>query len=465
MIFRKLTSENKVPIIIPWLIACTFFMQMLDGTVLNTALPSIAREFGESPFEIQSVVISYLLSVAFFLPLSGWVADYFGTKKVFAVAISIFTLGSLFCAASYTLNALVLSRIFQGLGGALMAPVGRLIIVKLYPRSQLVRVLSFVVIPALLGPLLGPVLGGFMVEFLTWHWIFLINIPVGILAFIICLLKMPNIKEKNLHPFDWIGFCSIAIAIVLFSLAAENGDIVKMQPLYRAIIICISILLLNFYWFYSRQKPKPLFRRQLFDFKSFRIGMLGNILARIGGGSIPFITPLFLQVGLGFSPSQTGMMLLTVGVSGIIGKYFVNGLVERFGYRKFLSINTFILGLFITSGFLVTASTPYWLIVLVFFAFGFVNSLQFTAMTTLVLIDLPKDYVSEGNTLLSVVIQVSMSLGVSVGASMLGFFSDTPLLGHNSSVIEGFNLTYLGMGIITMLSSLSFLPTPKNAGK
>ncbi len=439
-------------------------MQMLDGSILNTALPAIASSINENPLKIQSIIVAYLLSIAFFLPLSGWLADRFGSKKVFIYAIAIFSLGSLFCAASENLQELVWSRIFQGLGGALMVPVGRLIIIKLYPREQMVRVLSFIMLPALIGPLIGPVVGGFLVEYLNWHWIFLINIPFGLAAIFLCILYMPDVREQHPIKFDWFGFLLFAGAIILMSLSAENTDTVRITPEHKIIMFLTAAFLLGFYWFYSKRISHPLFNTDLFKNISFKVGIIGNLLARLGGGSMPFITPLFLQVGLRFSPSAAGLMMLTTGISGIFAKYFVERLLHFFGYRTFLSINTFLLGSLMCCAVFVDRHSSNELIILILFCFGFVNSLQFTAMTTLTLIDLPKAQTSGGNSLLSVVMQVSMSFGISLGAFVLGRFSNGYAHG-STEMVTAFHWTYLIIGIITVLTTLSFLFTPKNAGR
>lgn len=451
------------PRILPWLIAGAFFMQMLDGTILNTALPSIAHSIGESPLQIQGIVVAYFLTVAFLLPLSGWLADRFGSKHIFSIAIVLFVLGSTFCALSNTLLQLTLSRVFQAIGGAMMVPVGRLIVLKVYPKKELIRMLSFIMLPALLGPLIGPVVGGFLVEYLSWHWIFLINIPIGLICLGLTWWKMPEVGKNEIYPFDWLGFFAFSVAILLVSIVANDNQLMDVQGYHKLYYLAVALILIVYFWYHAKRAKHPLFHPDLFKIRSFVVGALGSIFSRIGVGGLPYLAPLLMQVGLGFSPSKSGMMVLTLGIAAIIAKQLVEPVLKLFGYRKFLFANTIFIGCLMCCFALITTATPDWALVLLLFAIGSVNSLQFTAMATLALIDLPNSRASEGNSLVSVVMQISMSIGVGVTALLLCSFA--PSLTHEPEVMSGFHKTYMVMGLFTILSSVNFLFVKKNAGE
>ena len=455
--------RNLPPKSVPWIIACAFFMQMLDGTILNTALPSIAYSISESPLHIQSIIISYFLTVAFLLPLSGWLADRFGSRKIFGFAIIIFTVGSILCSMSNTLMQLVLARIFQAAGGALMVPVGRLIVLKIYPKDQLIRVLSLIVLPALIGPLLGPVIGGFIVEYYTWHWIFLINVPIGILCLWANFTKMPDTREEEIYPFDWAGFIPFAIATLLLCIATNDSKLLETSLLLKFAMIVVAAVFLSLYWIHARKKIRPLFSPKLLKIPSFTIGAITGIFSRIGITGLPYLAPLLLQVGLGISPSKAGMMILTLSISALIARYFVENVLNFFGYRNFLFYNTILQGLLFCCFGFINEQTPYFLTIILFYVVGTSNSFQFASMATLSLIDLPKRYSSEGNALTSVMMQIAATVGIGIAAAILNFFSLPGQSGYE--LLPAFHTTFIILGIFTILTSVNFLFTPKNAGK
>lgn len=456
------SSFETPPAIIPWLISLAFFMQMIDGSILNTALPEIARDIGENPLQIQSVVVAYMLTIAAILPMTGWLAEKVGAKKVFLYALGVFTVGSIMCAGSYSLATLVLSRVFQGVGGALMAPIGRLIILKLYPKKQLVKIMSLIVLPALLGPILGPPLGGFMVQFLSWHWIFLINIPIGVFAIGLCYIKMPEVPRAEIKKFDWFGFLSLSAAIVLICLSASQSTVLPLIYTHKIVMFIAAVILLGLFWAHVNRSSKPLFSQKLVEVRSFVAGIVGNLFCRLGFSAMPLLIPLLLQVELGISPAKTGTLMLATGVASIVGKFGIEKLLNVLGYRKLLMINTTLIGVIICCFCFIGRSTPEATIFGLLFVLGFVNSIQFTAMNTLTIIDLPKKYESEGNSMQSIVMQVAMALGVSIGASVLNVFEGVY---DGDNLLRAFRLTFISMGVFTALSSFSFLLTPKNAGE
>ncbi len=466
MTFTSETLSPQSARVLPWLVAVAFFMQMLDGTILNTALPTMAGELGVDPLRMQSVVIAYMLTCALLIPASGWISDRFGIRRVFIFAIFLFTLGSLFCALSPRLEYLVFSRVLQGIGGALMVPVGRLAVIRAYPRHQLIQVLSFITIPGMIGPLMGPVAGGFLVQYATWHWIFLINIPVGLIGGLLAMRYLPALASESFWTFDWKGFLLFSGAMVLVSFAMEGLGELHL-PKAQSVIMCIlGLLLLTFYWVRAAHMEHPLFSARLFRVRSFGVGILGNLFARLGSGAMPFMLPLFLQLALGFSPMMAGLTMVPSAVAGILGKNMINTLVARFGFRLFLSVNTLILGMLMASFSLIGAHTPYPLLLLLMAVFGVINAMQFTAMNSVTLIDLDNADSGSGNSLLSVTMQVSATCGVAMAAALLdGFsaaFGETPTQAQLQSV---FSSSFVWVGIINIITSLIFTQTPRDTGK
>jgi EmrB/QacA subfamily drug resistance transporter len=454
--------------LLPWVIAIAFFMQTLDGTILNTTLPTMARDMGESPLRMQSVVIAYMLTVALLIPASGWLADRFGTRRAFLAAIVVFSLGSLLCALSPSLPWLVAARIVQGVGGALLLPVGRLAILRAYPRSELLKVLSFVTIPGLVGPLVGPPLGGWLVEVASWHWVFLINLPVGVLGVFAALRVMPDLRGAAGQRFDWPGFVTFSLGLVLVTLGLQGlGEHAISAPL-SILLVMGGLAAMAAYWVHAARADRPLFSLRLFEIPTFSVGILGNLFARLGSGAMPFLTPLFLQVGLGYSPSAAGLTMVPTVVGAMLIKFFAEPVIRRFGYRRVLVVNTLLLGSAIAGFALVDAATPHALILLYLGAFGVINSMQFTAMNTLTLGDLDDVRASSGNSLLSVVMQLSMSLGVAAaGALLAGFASTTTapaVTPRSAGLLHTFHATYLCMGALSALAAGIFFQLGRREG-
>ena len=457
----KANKQIVPPKILTWLISGAFFMQMIDSTILNTALPDVAKSLGEEPLEMQSIIVAYMLTVAFLLPLSGWISDRIGAKNAFLSAIIIFTTGSACCAYSSTMTELVISRVFQGIGGSLMVPVGRLIVLRIYPKKDFVKVLSFILLPASLGPILGPPLGGFLAEYLSWHWIFLINIPIGIITFMLAKIKMPYIEKEEIEKFDWLGFFAFSIAVIMIILSSSQTKIVEFSLQAKFLMFGMALLLLAFFWFHINRSKHPLFHVALLKVPSFRVGLIGNMFSRLGFSAMPLLIPLLLQVGLGFSPSKSGLYILVIGVFSVIGRFKVSQLVNKLGFRLVLIFNTIAVGMVILCFSFIDIETKPYVIFIILAMLGIVNSIQFSSMNSLTLIDLPKKFSAEGNSLLSVVMQVCVTLGISTSATMLNFFESS----SNIDTLNAFRYTFLVMGCATILSSASFLFTPRDAGK
>ncbi|GAB7126080.1 multidrug transporter subunit MdtD [Silvimonas sp. JCM 19000] len=453
--------------LLPWIVAIAFFMQMLDGTILNTALPAMAATLNESPLRMQSVVIAYLLTVALLIPASGWIADRFGTRRVFFGAILLFSLGSLCCAQAPTLTMLVLARIVQGLGGALMVPVGRLVILRAYPRARLVEVLSFVTLPGMVGPLVGPTLGGWLVEYASWHWIFLINIPVGVIGCAATWKFMPDLRAAPgaMSRFDTMGFIFFGAAMVLISIALEGLGELHLAHARVMLLLMAGLACLAAYWLHAARNEHPIFRLQLFHTHTYAVGILGNLFARLGSGAMPFLMPLLLQVGLAYSPSKAGMTMIPVAASAMFAKAIAKPLIERLGYRVLLTANTLLLGCLMISFATISNVTPYPMLLLHLAIFGAVNSMQFTAMNTVTLIDLSDVDASSGNSLLSVVMQLSVSLGVAAAAALLAGFANEYVHPTQPQLLESFHYTFMCVGVMAMLAAGIFLQLPPTSGK
>ena len=448
--------------LVPWIVATALFMQTLDGSILNTALPAMAHSLNESPLRMQSTIIAYLLTMAVLIPASGWLSDHFGSRRVFVIAIALFTTGSLLCALSPTLDWLVASRVVQGVGGALMMPVGRLVVLRSFPRAELVRVLGFITVPGLLGPLLGPTLGGWLVQYASWHWIFLINIPVGLVGGTLSLRYLPDLHGPEDDAFDWSGFLLFAAATVLVSMAFEGMGELHL-PVPRVVLLMAAGLAgLTAYYLHARRSAAPLFSPHLFDIQSFAIGIAGNLFARLGMGAMPFLTPLLLQVALGYSPSEAGMTMIPLALASIAAKPTATWLIDRFGFRRILTTNTVLLGIMIAGFALISQTTPRPLLYVYLAIFGGINSTQFTAMNALTLIDLDSKTAASGNSLLSVVMQLSISLGVACAAAVLGAFVNLQLSPPPEAILTGFHKTYLCVGLLTAFATTIFLQLPRD---
>ncbi|HEY4663766.1 MAG TPA: multidrug transporter subunit MdtD [Comamonas sp.] len=448
----KQTIE-KEPLL--WLVAIGFFMQTLDATILNTALPSMAASLGESPLHMQSVVVAYALTTAMLIPATGWVADRFGTRRIYTAAMALFVLGSVLCALAPTLQFLVMARVVQGVGGAMMLPVGRLAVLRAYPRDAFIRAMSFIAIPGQVGPLLGPTLGGWLVEYASWHWIFWINVPVGALGVWAAWRWMPKNDQQPKRSFDGVGFALLAFGMVGVSLALDGLSGVGMGHALVAVLMVFGMASLAAYWMHALRSPAPLFAPALFSVRSLRVGLLGNLFARLGSGAAPFLVPLMLQVGLGLSPFHAGTMMLATVLGSMVVKRLAVRTVLRFGYKRVLQVNSILLGLMIAALGLISPDQPQWLILAQLFVFGCINSMQFTAMNSVTLKDMEGEFASSGNSLLSMVQMLAMSMGVAVAGAVLSGYAEM------WQAREGYKLlalqaTFVTVGVMTLAATLVF---------
>lgn len=446
---------------LPWLVAVAFFMQALDSTVLNTALPAMAKELNEDPLRMHGVVLVYLLTIAILIPASGWLADRFGTRRIFYAAILLFCFGSALCMAAQDLNSLLLARMVQAVGGALMMPVGRLVVLRAYPRSELVRVMSFVTLPGLIGPLIGPTVGGWLVEFVSWRWIFALNLPIGLVGAYASRKLMPDLKPIKPPRFDVVGFTLFGTFSLSIILAIES--LTHTLWLGTPALIATALGALAFYVLHAARRRNPLFALSLFRVRSFAVGISGNLLSRLGSSAIPFLTPLMMQVGLGYSPSAAGMSLIPLTAAGMATRPLLAPLIRRFGYRAVLSCNTLAQGALIATMAFVSAQTPMAWLLLLLALIGVSNYIQYTAMGTVTLTDLNSAQVSSGTGLMSVTIQLSIGLAVSLAGACVSLFNPVSGALAQASVMDAFAYTFIGLGALTMLASLLFLYLPRRS--
>ncbi|KGT95815.1 transporter [Erwinia typographi] len=446
-----------------WIVAFGFFMQSLDTTIVNTALPSMASSLNENPLNMHSVIVSYVLTVAVMLPVSGWLADRFGVRNVFFSAIVLFSFGSLFCSMATSLDQLIIARVMQGIGGAMMVPVGRLTVMKLVPREQYMAAMTFVTLPGQVGPLLGPALGGVLVQYASWHWIFLINIPVGVIGAIATLMLMPNLSLPP-RRFDFIGFLLLAAGMATLTLALDGQRGLGISPLLLCLFILVGVFSLLFYLLHARGNDRALFSLKLFDNRIYAIGLLGSFTGRIGSGMLPFMTPIFLQVGMGYTPFHAGLMMIPMVLGNMGMKRIVVQIVNRFGYRNVLVGATIGLALVVLLFPAVALMGWDYLLPVVLFLQGMVNAIRFSSMNTLTLKELPDELASSGNSLLSMIMQLSMSVGVTVAGLLLGTFGHHALAG-SPEVHQAFIYTWLCMALVIILPALVFWRVPLDVSK
>jgi EmrB/QacA subfamily drug resistance transporter len=438
--------------LLPWLVAVAFFMESLDTTILNTAVPAIAEALKVAPLSMKAVLSSYTLSLAVFIPISGWMADRYGTRRVFASAIGLFTLGSFLCGISSNIHLLVACRILQGCGGAMMVPVGRLTIVRTFAKSELIRAMSFVAIPGLVGPMLGPIAGGLIVAYLHWRVIFFVNLPIGLAGLILVYLYLPDYREKS-NPLDVVGLILFGSGIALLSYVLEVFGEHTLSVREVLGLLVISILLLAAYGVHASKTVFPLLELSLFRIRTFRAAVSGSFFTRLGIGGIPFILPLLYQVGLGFSPIHSGLLMMPQAIAAMSLKLTMPRILARFGYRGVLISNTVILGLLIMLFATIGVSTTVWVIVPTMFCYGFFSSLQYTSMNTLVYSDVSEEQASSASTIASTMQQMSMSFGIATASLVTAVFIPDRLHSTALQMIHGIHSGFFVLGGLTILST------------
>jgi EmrB/QacA subfamily drug resistance transporter len=441
--------------ILPWLVAVAFFMESLDTTILNTAVPAISSALGVPPLSMKAVLASYTLSLAVFIPISGWMADRFGTRLVFASAIGIFTFGSFLCGICSHVPLLVACRILQGCGGAMMVPVGRLTLVRTFAKSDLLRTMSFVSIPALVAPMLGPIAGGLIVGYLHWRVIFFVNIPIGLAGQILVYLHLPDYRNGQTPPLDVVGLILFGSGVALLSYVLEIFGEHTLSAAEMVGLLVLSFALLAGYGIHGSSLAFPLLKLKLFSIRTFRAAVSGNFFTRLGIGGVPFLLPLLYQVGLGFTPIESGLLVMPQAIASISIKVVMPRILSRVGYRGVLISNTLILGGLLMVFATIGLRTPVWAIVLQALLYGAFTSLQYTSMNTLVFADIEEEDASSASSIASTAQQMSISFGVAAAGLATAFF--IPHTHSNpAQMIHGIHKALVALGVWTMFSTIVF---------
>ena len=442
--------------LLPWLVAVAFFMESLDTTILNTAVPAVSAALHVTPLAMKAVLASYTLALAVFIPISGWMADRFGTRRVFASAIGLFTLGSLLCGLCNNIDLLVLCRIVQGCGGAMMVPVGRLTLVRTFPKSDLVRVMSFVSVPALVGPMLGPVAGGLIVHYLHWRLIFFVNLPIGLLGLVLVYLRLPDFREPKTPPLDLVGLILFGSGIGLLSYVLEvfGEHTLGVREIFCMLVM--SLALIAGYALHANSIRHPLLDLTLFRIRTFRASVTGGLFTRLGIGGVPFLLPLLYQIGLGYTPVQSGLLIMPQALAAMSMKPLMVRLLRRIGYRGVLVSNTILIGLLLILFGTIGLHTSVWIILLLAFSYGGITSLQYTSMNTLVYADIREEDTSNASSIASTMQQMSISFGVAIAGLATAFFLPTGPSPNPAVFIHGLHKAFFALGGLTVLSTLVF---------
>jgi EmrB/QacA subfamily drug resistance transporter len=450
--------------VVPLIVAVALFMENMDSTVIATSLPAIARALGTNPLALKLAVTSYLLSLAIFIPASGWMADRFGARNVFRIAIGAFVLGSIGCALSFSLSAFVLARVLQGIGGAMMTPVGRLIIVRSIEKRLLLDAMALVTIPALIGPIFGPPIGGFITTYASWHWIFIINVPIGLLGIIMATRFIPDMPTEPPGPFDFVGFVLSGIGIGGLAFGLSVLGLAFLPTGFAVGLVVLGAISTTAYIVHARRTPSPILDLQLFKYATFRASVVGGFLFRLGIGALPFLLPLLLQIGFDLTPFQSGLITFTAAIGSISMKAAVASVIKRFGYRTVLIYNSLISAAFLAACAGFVPGVPFAAMVVVLLAGGFFRSLQFTAINTIAYAEVEPPLMSRATTLTSVAQQLSISTGVAVGALVVELTVLVKRGGGPAMDALDFPPAFLVVGALTAAACLVFMRLSPDAG-
>ena len=431
-------------------------MESLDTTILNTAVPAISAALHVAALSMKSVLASYTLSLAVFIPISGWMADRFGTRRVFASAIGLFTFGSFLCGISTDIHWLVACRVLQGCGGAMMVPVGRLTLVRTFAKSELIRAMTFVAIPGLVGPMLGPIAGGLIVGYLHWRFIFFVNIPIGLIGLVMVYLHLPDYREEHTHPLDLVGLILFGSGIALLSYVLEIFGEHALSTREIIGLLAISITLIAGYLLHARGIPYPLLQLNLFRIRTFQAAVSGSFFTRLGIGGVPFLLPLLYQVGLGFTAIESGLLIMPQALAAMSTKFLMPKILARVGYRGVLISNTVILGLFLLLFGTIGLHTPVWVIALQAFCYGTFSSLQYTSMNTLAYADIDEEQTSSASSIASTMQQMSISFGVASAGLATAFFVPSRVHVVQGEMIRGIHEALFVLGGFTIVSTAVF---------
>ncbi len=456
-------DESERPIwLVPLVVASALFMENMDASVIGTSLPAIARDLGEDPVILKLALTSYLLSLAVFIPISGWCADRFGARPLFQLAIAVFIVSSLACAMAGSLLELVLARALQGVGGAMMVPVGRLILLRSVPKSQMVKAMAYLTIPALFAPMVGPPIGGYVTTFYDWRWIFWINIPFGALAITLAGLYMPNVRGELTSRLDWLGFglSGIGLSTLIFGFTIA-GRSTFPEALAPSLIVAGATLLAAYVW-HARRTEHPILDLTLLKVATFQTSVAGGGLFRLGIGAIPFILPLMLQIGFGLDPLNSGLITFASAAGALMMKFTAPAILRRFGFRQVLTVNALICAGFIATHALFSPATPHFVIVLVLLVAGFFRSLQFTSLNAVAYADISPELMSRATALVAVGQQLFVSAGVAVGAFAIEI--SRWWRGDTELTPADFSFAFVVIAGLSCIASLAHARLPENAG-
>ncbi|NRP71510.1 putative transport protein HsrA [Ensifer psoraleae] len=447
--------------VVPLILAVALFMEQMDSTVISTSLPAIARDIGVGPITLKLALTSYMVALAIFIPLSGWMADRFGAKRIFRAAILVFIVGSVLCAISNSLIAFVLSRFLQGMGGAMMTPVARLVLVRSAPRSELVSAMALLTIPALVGPLAGPPLGGFITTYFSWHWIFLINVPVGIAGYVLSGLYLPEMERRNPPPVDILGFLlgGIAASGIVFGLSVIS--LPALPPAIGFASVSAGIAATFLYIVHARRHPAPVLDLKLFRNSAFRAATIGGTVFRISVGAVPFLMPLMLQIGFGLSPFQSGLITFIGAVGAITTKFLARRVLALAGFRTTLIIAAITAALMTFANGFFTPATPYLVMLSILLVAGFARSFFFTSVNALSFAEIEDEDASKATSMSAVLQQISLALGVAVAGAILEI--ETAVSGRPLS-LEDFQIAFMIIAAANLLAAIPFLRMAKDAG-
>ncbi|MGO4673720.1 MFS transporter [Bosea sp. 2YAB26] len=448
--------------LLPLIVACALFMENTDSTVIATSLPVIAQSLGEDPIALKLALTSYLVSLAVFIPISGWMADRYGARTIFRTALGVFMLGSILCAISNSLGAFVGARFVQGMGGAMMVPVGRLVILRSVEKSQLVSALAYLTVPALVGPVVGPPLGGFITTYFDWRWIFFINIPIGLIGIVLASRFFEDVREEDVAPLDLRGFMlsAFGFAALMLGLATGGRHLVPIEASIGFVIAGLASLMT--YLWHARRTAYPVLNLSLFKIPTYRIGVLGGSIFRVGIGAIPFLLPLMLQLGFGYDALHSGLITFASAAGAMIMKTLAKTILARFGFRHVLIFNALIGSAFLSASGLFTPTTPQWLMLSVLLIGGCFRSLQFTGINALSYADVSNRDMSSATSLSSVAQQLSLSLGITIGAFALE--AANMLNGGKALGAHDFWPAFVLVGLISASSALWMTRLAPDAG-
>ena len=446
---------------VPLILAVALFMENMDSTVIATSLPAIAADIGTSPIALKLALTAYLVSLAIFIPISAWMADRFGAKLVFRSAIGVFVVGSIGCASSGSLGEFVLARFLEGMGGAMMTPVARLVLVRATAKRDLVSAMAWLTMPALIGPLVGPPVGGFITTYFSWHWIFLINVPIGIIGIWLAGRFLPDIKPTGARSLDVVGFLlsGVAASGVVFGLSVVS--LPALPPVVGLVTLLLGLAAGLLYIRHARRKPEPVLDLRLFRKPVFRLAVIGGSMFRVGSGATPFLLPLLFQLGFGMTPFESGMLTFATALGALAMKFLAPVTLRTGGFRNVLVTASVLSGGFIAASAFFTPETPHGVIIAVLLGAGFLRSLFFTSTNALVFAEIDELDAGQATAISAALQQISIAIGVAVAGGILDgmtFLTDEPI------GLASFSIAFLCVGTITMMAVVPALLLPKDAG-